>query len=70
MSDGLLLQKIKKPREDRDLEYIESSAKDLVSGEFLDIIRSIMAPLVRDWVSRHQHIDIKIMMVYLTTAIV
>jgi hypothetical protein len=28
-----------------------------------------MVPLVRDWVAKNQHIDIKIMMVYLTTAI-
>jgi hypothetical protein len=38
-------------------------------SEMLTIVRSIMAPLIRQWVNNHRHIDVKVLVTYLTSAV-
>jgi len=36
----------------------------------LDVAKSIMAPLIRKWIASHKQVDLKVLLVYLISAIV
>ncbi len=49
----------------------ESVGKEGTSlGDMIGIVNSIMTPLLKDWIGRHQHIDPAVLVTYLTSAVV
>jgi len=40
----------------------------LAASDMLGIIQSIMSPLIREWLNRNKHVDINVLVVYLTSA--
>ena len=39
----------------------------LAASDMLGIIQSIMSPLIREWLNRNRHVDVNVLVVYLTS---
>lgn len=40
------------------------------TADFIGISKSILTPLIREWLIKNQHIDLNVRLVYMTSAIV